>query len=143
MNGNCDRLGWDFVQVCEPALADLLTPAGIVQIDNQVGIFGLEIGGWVVERQVTVLADARKGEMNGSGGDGSSQARDRFSGWTQTIYQVVIRYAGGHDDSLTDISGKARWVVDADAKVFVQVEKLNTFPGDGGIRSEVLEKLQL
>ncbi len=66
MNGNCDRLGWDFVQVCEPALADLLRTGGRRPVlDNQVGIFGLEIGGWVVERQVTVLADARKGEMIG------------------------------------------------------------------------------
>src|SRR3546814_18347088 len=52
-----------------PALPHLLPAARLVQGDDEIGLVGLEIGRRVVERQMTVLADADAADVHGSARD--------------------------------------------------------------------------
>ena len=49
----------------KPAFADLLTPAPLVQSDDDVGLERFEISGRVVECKMAVLANPDKGDIHG------------------------------------------------------------------------------
>ena len=55
-----DRLRRHVVDRGEPAFADLLPPAGLVERDDEVRLLGLEIGRRIVEGEMAVLADPDK-----------------------------------------------------------------------------------
>ena len=48
----------------EPALAHLLAAASVVEIDDDVGFTGVEVGGRVVEGDVTVFTDADEADVD-------------------------------------------------------------------------------
>lgn len=60
-----DGLAGHVVEGGEPAFAQLLAAAGVVELDDEVGFFGLEVGGRVVEGEVAVFADADEGDVDG------------------------------------------------------------------------------
>ena len=55
----------------EPALAELLPAAGVVELDHEVRLLGLEVGRRVVEGEVAVLADAHEGHVDRGAGRGA------------------------------------------------------------------------
>jgi len=57
----------------EPSFAELLMAAGFVQVNHQVGPLGGEVGGGVVECEVTVFADPDKGHVNWIGPESVSK----------------------------------------------------------------------
>ena len=59
-----DRLLRHIVERREPTFAQLLAAAGVVELDDQVGFFGFEIGRRIVEREVAIFADADKGNVD-------------------------------------------------------------------------------
>ena len=52
------RLFWHLCDVGEPSLADLLMAAGFVELDNQIGFFGVEVSRRVIEGEMAVLSNA-------------------------------------------------------------------------------------
>src|SRR2546428_403393 len=53
----------------EPARAELLATAGLVQRDQEVRLLGLEVGRGIVESGVAVLADPHEGRVDRVGAD--------------------------------------------------------------------------
>src|SRR5579864_6147977 len=58
------RLLRNLGDICEPRLADLLLTACLVEIDDDVRFFGVEICGWIVECDMPVLPDTEKGDVD-------------------------------------------------------------------------------
>ena len=56
-HGHGDGLLGNSVEILEPAFADLLEATRVVQGDDDVGFFRIEIGGRIVERDVPIFAD--------------------------------------------------------------------------------------
>src|SRR5260370_32864640 len=50
--------------ICEPGFADLLLAARLVEIDDDVRFFGLEICRRIVERNMPILPDAEERDVN-------------------------------------------------------------------------------
>lgn len=44
-----DRLPRNFRKIAKPPLTDLLSATRFVQINDQVRLFGFEVGGWIIE----------------------------------------------------------------------------------------------
>ena len=53
----------------EPAFADLLAAAGVVEIDDEIRLARVEVGRRIVEGEVAVLADADERDVDGRGRD--------------------------------------------------------------------------
>jgi len=69
LDGNAEGLARHFVERSEPAFAHLLGTAGRIERDDEVRFFCFEIGGRIVEGEVTIFADTDKGEIDAGGGD--------------------------------------------------------------------------
>src|ERR1700757_1281227 len=78
--GHRKRLLGNLRNIGEPCLADLLLPARLVEIDDDVRFLGVEIGRWIVERDVPVLTDAEKGDVNRRRGNLSADLASHY-GW--------------------------------------------------------------
>src|SRR5579872_89779 len=48
----------------EPRLAYLLLATRLIEVDDDIRLFGIEISGWIVEGNVPVLADAEERNVN-------------------------------------------------------------------------------
>src|SRR5207302_2703079 len=57
LNGHGDRPRGNLRKKGEPTLSHLLTAAGLIQVNDDVGLLGLEIRGRVVECEVAIFAD--------------------------------------------------------------------------------------
>src|SRR5579862_281691 len=56
-HGHGDSLCGNGVEIFKPAFGDLLRAAGVVERDDDVWLFRLEIGGGIVERNMSIFAD--------------------------------------------------------------------------------------
>ncbi len=59
-----NRLPGNVRQRLKPPLAQLLPPAGFIEVNDDIRRFRLEIRGRIVEGQVSILADAHKGHVD-------------------------------------------------------------------------------
>ena len=75
--------------VGKPRFAHLLPPAGLIEFHNQIGLFRIEVCRGVIEREVSVLTDPDKCNVNGRGGQCGTHAVDDFMGVCITVQQVV------------------------------------------------------
>jgi len=65
-NAYAHCLSWNVVQLRKPTLADLLPPASLVQSNDKIRHFCLEVSRRIVERQVPIFANATEREIDGS-----------------------------------------------------------------------------
>jgi len=55
----------------------VLEPTGFVKIDDQVRLFGLEISGRIIKREMAVLTNTNEGNIDGRRDHGFACAPDR------------------------------------------------------------------
>lgn len=131
-NAHGYRLGGHLVETLEPTFADLLKSAFLVQIDDDIGRFGFEIGGGIVKGYVSVLPDSDKGDVdrlfpNPLGESGK--------------FCLEIGGVGGHVDefleggdffgeALAQVFSKTCFVGFAHSDIFVQMETGDLAPVD-------------
>src|SRR6516225_2243733 len=80
----------NFIEILEPAFADLLQPARMVKSNSDVWLFRVEVGGRIVERDVPIFTDAQKCNINWRCSDGCAHAADNLAGILAPIKQVKI-----------------------------------------------------
>src|SRR5690606_31424348 len=122
------------VEVLEPSLAQLLTAARLVELDEDVGIGGFEIRRWVVEGEMAVLADAGKADMDVARPDRAVQPLALCCG--------VGRITGNHlelpdaadlvEEALLQVAAEARRMGSVDADIFVEMKGMDAAPIDVG-----------
>lgn len=63
----CHRNGLlgNIVDRGKPAFSHLLHFATVIQIYNDIGVFGLKVSGWVIESDMRVFADTDQAHING------------------------------------------------------------------------------
>src|SRR5215469_5273429 len=88
-DGHRDRAPGDVGQVLEPAFAELLPAACLIEMDHDVSCFGLKIGGRIVEGQVPVLADADESYVDWGFAKFAGDLRDGF-GWVLLAVQKMV-----------------------------------------------------
>lgn len=142
-NGHGDGAGGDVRERFEPAFADLLTAAGFIEIDEEVGIFGIEIGGRIVEGEVSVLADADESEINGGSEQVVGGGAEKRGGIGVAVECVVTNDGGLIDEATLKIVGEAGWVSDGQAEVLIELKEFDGLPWDRGRGDEGLEKFEL
>src|SRR5262249_22318698 len=101
----------DLVQGLEPALAQLLTPASIIEIDHQEGFLGCEIRRGIVEGQVAILTDADEGDVNRSFADLSRNLGNNFPRISGAGQEVIVDNSHFVDQTLAKIFLKAGGVI--------------------------------
>ena len=129
-NGHGDGLAGNFGKIAEPGFADLLAATGFVEIDEEIGLFGLEIGGRVVEGEMAVFTDAGEGEVDGRGAEELAYAVDYFVGIGVAVEQVILRDAGFVNQALEKVFAKAGGMRDWQADVFVEMKEFDAVPVD-------------
>jgi hypothetical protein len=68
---------WAFRKYSRTILSDVLEPTGFVKIDDQVRLFGLEISGRIIKREMAVLTNTNEGNIDGRRDHGFACAPDR------------------------------------------------------------------
>lgn len=121
-DGHGDRLHRNFREISEPSFADLLLATGFVEIHDDVGFVGIEIGGRIVEGEMAVFADAGEGEVNRRGADCVAGLVDDFRRSAGAVEQVVMHDAGFIDQAFLQVFAEAGGMRHRDADVFVEME---------------------
>src|SRR5882724_10531041 len=132
-DGHGDRLLRNRVEIFEPAFGDLLGAAGVVEGNNDVGIFGVKIGRGIVEGNVPIFADAEKGDVNRRRSDGFAGALDDSGGILTSVEKVIVDDAGLRNQALLEEFAEAGGVRHGEAYVFVKMEESDELPVDAGI----------
>src|SRR5690606_34551715 len=102
---HADRPAGDGSQAGEPALAELLPAAALIEIDDQVGLPGDHVGGRIVEGEVPILADTEQQHIDRTGADERTQAA-AFGGRIGGIAADAVegaQVAHGGDEALLEV----------------------------------------
>ncbi len=144
-DGHGDGSFGDIGQGVEPAFAELLATAGFIEMDDDVGFFGFEIGWGVIEREVSVFTDADEGDINGVFADDVVEAAAFLVPVGVGIDVVEASEWEGElaDEALPEVEAEGSGVGDGDGDVFVEVEGGDEVPGDGVGFDELFEHLEL
>ena len=143
LDGHGDGLLGNLVEIAEPAFADLLLAAGVIEIDDDVRIGDLEIGGRIVEGEMAIFADAGEGNIDGRAGDGGVDAANEVAGIGGGIEKVMIGDAGLADKALFEEFAEAGGMIGGQADVFVKMKEFDVLPGDVGSGGEDFEEFEL
>ena len=127
----------------EPALPDLLTPAGVVQRHDDVRTLRLEVGWRVVERQMAVFADPGECHVDRRGGDETPNFVRDALGIAFAVEEVIVDDARRTDESIEQVFPKARRVIERQPDVFIEMKQLDLLPVDAGLIDERVEKRDL
>ncbi len=138
-----DGFSWDFRDICEPAFADLLAAAGFIELDDEIRLVSIEIGGRVVEGEVCILTDAGERNIDWRRFQLVSNLTDHLAGMVFAIEQVIVRDASLMNEFFEEIFTKARRMRDRQPHVFIEVEHFDALPIDVWRRGEGIQKIQL
>src|ERR1700722_2293114 len=141
--GHRDGARRNFGNGSEPAFVDLLSAAGLVELDDQVRVFGLEVGWGVVERQVAVFADSDECDVDWCRCQFLTYRADNFGGILFAVEQVIAADAGFSNKAFHQIFAETGGVVDRKANVLIEVEHFDARPVDAGSGGEELEEIEL
>src|SRR6202162_3330539 len=131
------------VEILEPTFSDLLQPASLVQCHGDVRLFCIEIGGRIVERDMSIFADTQKRDIDRRSGDGIADAADYFGGLLTPIEQVIFADTCLRDQSILKKFAETRRVGHGETDIFVEVKELNSLPDDICCGGESFEKFEL
>src|SRR4029450_13452225 len=97
------------VEPREPALPQLLAPAVLVQLHHEVGRGRVEVRRWIVEGEVTVLADAHERDVDGMARDQRAHA-PAFGGGIGGVTLDEVEGTGVHTvkEPLAQVLAEAR-----------------------------------
>ena len=130
----------------EPALADLLHAALVVQRHDLVGARAVDVRRRVVEREVAVLAYADARDVDRRGADERLKTADLGVGVRRLAVHLVERLhrlGGLGDEALAHVAAERGLVRDGDSDVFVEVEASYLRPVYAGLLDERSQELEL
>src|SRR5262249_53867915 len=127
-NGHRDCPVGDLVNAPEPSFAGLLAAARFIESHYQIRLLGVEISRRVIERQVPILADPDKGNVDRSCGQETADFAAYLFEVALAVKQVIVLYPSSTDEPLEKVPAKARRMVNRQADVLIQVEHFNLFP---------------
>ena len=127
----------------EPALADLLAPAGLVERDDEVGLLGVEIGGRIVEGEVAVLADADERDVDRRRTRSPADLVGDLPRLVLAVEEVVrARCPSVANQPLEEVAAEACGMIERQADVLVEMEHLDARPVDARRGNQRFEKLE-
>ena len=145
-NAHAESMGGHSVKGGEPAFAQLLTAAGVIQFDHEESLVGVEVSRGIVESDVAVFADADESDIDGmfshdflhfgaeSGGIfGIAVDEEDFS---QLAGQLV-------DEVLAEIETETGFVSGGETDVLIQVEEGHFGPVDAGLLNQEAHHFEL
>ena len=130
------------VEAGEPALPYLLLSAALVEIHDQVRRGGFEIGRWIVEGQVRVLADTDKRHIDGLLPQPSAHVATDGGRITLAIEQMVAGNPGGPDQALEEIAAEAGGMLRT-GRCIRRGERADEAPVEIGLLHQPIEKRDL
>src|SRR5712691_7507264 len=139
-----DRPLGHVLQAREPAFAELLPAARLVEPHHDVRLLGREIGRRVVEGEVAVLADADEGEVDLAATDQLADAA-RLRRWIRPVAldEVEGTRVDAVREALLEVAPEAGRVGCGQAHVLVEMEEDRTPPVDVGSAHERFQELEL
>jgi len=142
-DGHGDGFARNFVEAGKPALVELLPTASLVQLHDEVRLFGSKIGGRIIECKVAVFTDADKGEINRRGKEFATYLLNYGLRVQHAIQPMKFLDTGFVNETLQEILAKAGGVRDRQADILIQVKDLQPRPIDVRQGGERIEKLEL
>ena len=112
-------------------------------MDNQVRILDVEVGGRIVEREVTVLADADKRDVHGPLGQQRADARALSRRIGLPSKKVIALDASLLDQPLHQELAEARGVIGRQPDVLIEVKQLDLRPRHVALGGERVEEDKL
>src|ERR1700694_825713 len=97
----------NFRNIREPSLANLLATAGFIKVDDEIRCLCLEIRRRIVERQMTILPDTDKSDINRLQSQGRANATDNFIEIIVAVKQVILRDPHLMNQALEKVFAKA------------------------------------
>ena len=145
-NAHAESMGGNSIKGGEPAFAQLLTAAGVVQFDHEEGFVGVEVGRGIVESDVSVFADADESDVNGMFGHDFLH----FGAESGGIFGIAVdeedfsQFAGQFvDEVLTQVETESGLVSCGETDVLIQVEKGDFGPVDAGFLDQEAHHFKL
>ena len=145
-NAHAESMGGHSVKGGEPAFAQLLTAAGVIQFDHEESLVGVEVSRGIVESDVAVFADTDEGDINGvfshdlfhigaEGGGIIGVAVDEED-FSQLAGQLV-------DEVLAQVEAETCFVSGGETDVLIQVEEGDFGPVDAGFLDQEAHHFKL
>ena len=131
------------IETPEPAFAHLLPPARLVQVHDEVGPFGGEVGRRIVEGEMAVLADAAAAQVDRRRADGRRCLVKHLRRLALAVEQV--RRSDGHaaEQPLLQVLPETGLVAERQSQVLVEVERIHLLPRHIRAGDERLEEAEL
>src|SRR5579862_2881879 len=130
--------------VGKPSFSDLLLPASLIQIHNDIGLFHLEIRRRVIERDVPVFTDSEECNVNRGGGQRPSHHSGNLGGiGGVSLEQVVLGDSGLQHQLLHQHLAEAAGMRDRQTNILVQVKCLHPAPVQTGDFGKRIQKSRL
>jgi hypothetical protein len=122
---------------------DLLTPTSFIEFDHDIRRFSIEVGWWIVEREVPVFANPDQRNINCGRAKRVADTTDHILGLSCSIEQDMLRNASLVNQPLTKEATETSGVGRGEADVFVQVKHFNLLPVDSCSARKRFENLKL
>ena len=122
----------------EPALVELLTPAGLVECNDNIRIFDVEIGGRVIEGKMAVLANSYECDVDRMVPQCVAQttAFGPFVAFSIDPVKCLHRHRQAACKPLPQKAAKRRWMRERHANVLVEMETSDEVPRNVRLRCE-------
>src|SRR5689334_11083930 len=92
---------------------------------------------------MAIFSDTDEGHVDGNGAHGFARGADDLLRVPCPVEQMIAGNSRGLDNAIANVASETGRVIDANADVFVEVEKLNSVPVDFRRGDNVLEKFKL
>ncbi len=142
-HGHGNGLHGNSVKILEPSFADLLEAAGVVEGNDNVRLFCVEIGGRIVKSDVAIFADTQESDIDWRSRDGFADGADYLGGVLAPIEEVIMDDACLCNQVLLKKFAEACRVGHGQTDIFVQVEELDLLPADAWCCGQVFEEFEL
>src|SRR6185436_7031292 len=125
------------------SFADLLLPARLIEIHEDVGIGRVEVRRWIVEGEMAVLADAGKHDVNWRAREFTPDIADHVFDAACAIEKVIRADRRFVDQVFTQIPPEARRMALWNPDVLIEVKEFDSRPVNARQRGQCLKELEL
>src|SRR4029077_17812196 len=122
--GHGDRSRRHRREIGEPAFADLLPPAGFVQVHDNVGAAGFEIRRGIVKCEMAVFSDADKRNINRRCEYRLAYNANNSGRVVFAIDRVITDDSSLANQAILKVFAEAGWVSHRKADIFIELEHL-------------------
>ena len=130
-------------EICEPAFAQLLPPAGFVERDNYVRLLGFKVRWRIIEGQVAVLSYPHKSYVNWRFPQSVSDIADDFRRFLFAIEQMVMCDPDFVDQPGQQIVSKTGGMIRRQSNIFIEMKKFDSLPGNVRQAGKRIQQLEL